>query len=54
MTTRDSPSLLTLLGHELRAPAGVIRRVPDGCSNGPPLTPDQERALDGARRAQQT
>jgi hypothetical protein len=53
MTTRDSPSLLTLLGHELRAPAGVIGGYLTMLERHP-LTPEQERALDGARRAQQT
>jgi hypothetical protein len=53
MTTPDSPGLLTLLGHELRAPAGVIGGYLTMLERHP-LTPDQERALDGARRAQQT
>ncbi len=53
MTTRDSPSLLSLLGHELRAPAGVIGGYLTMIERQP-LTPEQERALDGARRAQQT
>ncbi|MGD9905904.1 MAG: hypothetical protein AB7U83_20725 [Vicinamibacterales bacterium] len=53
MTTRDSPSLLTLLGHELRAPAGVIGGYLTMIERQP-LTPEQVRALDGARRAQQT
>ncbi len=52
MTTRDSPSLLALLGHELRAPAGVIGGYLTMIERQP-LTPDQARALDGARRAQQ-
>jgi hypothetical protein len=52
MTTRDSPSLLTLLGHELRAPAGVIGGYLTMIERQP-LTPEQLRALDGARRAQQ-
>ena len=52
MTTRDSPSLLALLGHELRAPAGVIGGYLTMIERQP-LTPDQLRALDGARRAQQ-
>ena len=53
MTTPDSPGLLTLLGHELRAPAGVIGGYLTMLERHP-LTPDQERARDGARRAQQT
>jgi hypothetical protein len=53
MTTRDSPGLLTLLGHELRAPAGVIGGYLTMIQRQP-LTAEQERALDGARRAQQT
>lgn len=53
MTTRDSPNLLTLLGHELRAPAGVIGGYLTMLERHP-LTPEQERALDGARRAQHT
>ena len=52
MTTRDSPSLLALLGHELRAPAGVIGGYLTMIERQP-LTPDQARALDGARRAQE-
>ena len=53
MTTSDSPSLLALLGHELRAPAGVIGGYLTMIERQQ-LTPDQLRALDGARRAQQT
>ncbi len=53
MTTRDSPSLLTLLGHELRAPTGVIGGYLTMIERQP-LTPEQARALDGARRAQHT
>ena len=52
MTTRDSPSLLALLGHELRAPAGVIGGYLTMIERQP-LTPDQARAVEGARRAQQ-
>ena len=53
MPTHDSPGLLTLLGHELRAPAGVIGGYLTMIERHP-LGPDQTRALDGARRAQQT
>jgi hypothetical protein len=53
MPTHDSPGLLTLLGHELRAPAGVIGGYLTMIERHP-LGPDQARALEGARRAQQT
>ena len=53
MATPDSQGLLTLLGHELRAPAGVIGGYLTMIERHP-LVPDQQRALDGARRAQQT
>ncbi len=53
MPTHDSPGLLTLLGHELRAPAGVIGGYLTMIERRP-LEPDQIRALNGARRAQQT
>jgi hypothetical protein len=53
MATPDSHGLLSLLGHELRAPAGVIGGYLTMIERHP-LVPDQQRALDGARRAQQT
>jgi hypothetical protein len=53
MPTHDSTGLLTLLGHELRAPAGVVGGYLTMIGRHP-LGPDQMRALDGARRAQQT
>ena len=50
---RDAASLVSLLGHELRAPAGVIggyltliERTQER------LTPEQQQAVAGARRAQ--
>lgn len=53
MPIRDAASLVSLLGHELRAPAGVIggyltliERALDR------LTPEQQQAVAGARRAQ--
>lgn len=53
MLMRDAAPLVSLLGHELRAPAGVIggyltliERALDR------LTPEQQQAVAGARRAQ--
>jgi signal transduction histidine kinase len=53
MPTRDAAAIVSLLGHELRAPAGIIggyltliERSQDS------LTPDQQQAVAGARRAQ--
>ncbi len=53
MPMRDAAALVSLLGHELRAPAGVIggyltliERAQDR------LTPEQLQAVAGARRAQ--
>ena len=53
MPMRDAAPLVSLLGHELRAPAGVIggyltliERALDR------LTPEQQQAVAGARRAQ--
>lgn len=54
MTLPEVAELLSLAGHELRAPTGVLggylslieKRADD-------LTPDHQRALAGARRAQQ-
>ncbi len=53
MPTRDAAVIVSLLGHELRAPAGVIggyltliERAQDR------LTPEQQQAVAGARRAQ--
>lgn len=52
MATRDSLALLTLLGHEMRAPAGVVGGYLTMIGRHP-LSAEQTRALDGARRAQQ-
>lgn len=52
MLARDANHLLALLGHELRAPAGVIGGYLSLIERYP-LTPEQTRALGGARRAQQ-
>ena len=46
--------LLALLGHELRAPAGVVGGYLALLEQGrDSLTPDQQKALAGARKAQQ-
>ncbi len=54
MAIRDATPLLALLAHELRAPAGVIGgylALLDKAAGQ--LTPEQEAAVGGARRAQQ-
>jgi hypothetical protein len=54
MPPRDAAALLTLLGHELRAPAGVVGGYLAMLDRqAPPLSADQQRAVDGAQRAQQ-
>ena len=53
-TRRRLPPLLALLGHELRAPAGVVGGYLALLEQGrDSLTPDQQKALAGARKAQQ-
>ncbi len=54
MAMRDAAPLLALLGHELRAPAGVIGgylTLLDKPTEQ--LSPEQQAAISGARRAQQ-
>lgn len=54
MPSRDAAPLLSLLGHELRAPAGVIGGYLTLIERGADrLSPEQQQALAGARRAQQ-
>ena len=54
MPMRIAAPLLALLGHELRAPAGVVGGYLALLEQGrASLTPDQQRALAGARKAQQ-
>jgi signal transduction histidine kinase len=53
MAIRDAASLLSLLGHELRAPAGVIGGYLTLIHRGRErLSADQQQAVEGARRAQ--
>lgn len=47
------PRILTLLGHELRAPAGVVGGYLAMLERDATLTLQQRRAIDGARQAQQ-
>lgn len=55
MSMRDAAPLLSLLGHELRAPVGVVGGYLALLEQGrDQLTPDQEKAVAGARRAQQS
>lgn len=55
MRTGIAAPLLALIGHELRAPAGVVGGYLALLEQGrDPLTPAQRSALDGARRAQQS
>lgn len=50
---REAAPLLSLLGHELRAPAGVVGGYLALLEQGrDQLTPDQQKAVAGARRAQ--
>lgn len=52
---RAAAPLLALLGHELRAPAGVVGGYLALIEQGrDTLTPEQQKALAGARRAQQS
>lgn len=51
MATVD-PRFLTLLGHELRAPAGVVGGYLALLERDASLTPAQRRAVEGARQAQ--
>lgn len=51
MATVD-PRFLTLLGHELRAPAGVVGGYLALLERDPSLTGAQRRAVEGARQAQ--
>lgn len=52
---RDAAPLLSLLGHELRAPVGVVGGYLALLEQGrDKLTPDQQKAVAGARRAQQS
>ncbi len=54
MAMRDAAALLSLLGHELRAPAGVIGGYLTLIERGgTELSSEQRQALAGARRAQQ-
>jgi hypothetical protein len=54
MTEHDVADLLSLTGHELRAPTGVLGGYLALLEkNAAALTPDHQRALAGARRAQQ-
>ena len=54
MPMRIAAPLLALLGHELRAPAGVVGGYLALLEQGrDSLTPDQQKALAGARKAQQ-
>lgn len=54
MPMRIAAPLLALLGHELRAPAGVVGGYLALLEQGRnSLTPDQQKALAGARKAQQ-
>ena len=54
MAMRSAAPLLSLLGHELRAPAGVIGGYLALIERaGVRLSPEQQQALAGARRAQQ-
>ena len=54
MAMRAAAPLLALLGHELRAPAGVIGGYLALIDRGTDrLSPEQQQALAGARRAQQ-
>jgi hypothetical protein len=55
MPMRIAAPLLALLGHELRAPAGVVGGYLALLEQGrASLTPDQQKALAGARKAQQS
>lgn len=55
MPMRIAAPLLALLGHELRAPAGVVGGYLALLEQArASFTPDQQKALAGARRAQQT
>jgi light-regulated signal transduction histidine kinase (bacteriophytochrome) len=55
MPMRIAAPLLALLGHELRAPAGVVGGYLALLEQSrDSFTPDQRKALAGARRAQQT
>lgn len=55
MPMRIAAPLLALLGHELRAPAGVVGGYLALLEQGQAsLTPDQQKALAGARKAQQS
>lgn len=54
MAMREAAPLLSLLGHELRAPTGVIGGYLALIERaGERLGPEQQQALAGARRAQQ-
>lgn len=54
MPLRVAAPLLALLGHELRAPTGVVGGYLALLEQGrASLTPDQQKALAGARKAQQ-
>lgn len=54
MPMRIAAPLLALLGHELRAPAGVVGGYLALLEQSrATLTPDQQKALAGARKAQQ-
>ncbi len=54
MALRDAAPLLSLLSHELRAPAGVIGGYLSLLESSPDnLSPAQQQAVAGARRAQQ-
>ncbi len=55
MSMRIAAPLLALIGHELRAPAGVVGGYLALLEHGhDTLTPEQQKALAGARRAQQS
>lgn len=55
MPMRIAAPLLALLGHELRAPAGVVGGYLALLEQGrASLTPEQQKALAGARKAQQS
>lgn len=55
MSMRDAAPLLSLLGHELRAPVGVVGGYLALLEQGhDELTPAQQKAVAGARRAQQS
>lgn len=55
MPMRIAAPLLALMGHELRAPAGVVGGYLALLEQGrASLTPDQQKALAGARKAQQS